>query len=95
MEKSIRIDPVPQPPSPASQSMIAAELGLTGSEPTAVFQGFVAVKRPPIVPPEDVLMEEVLDDEVLDAPPLPLEVEVEVEVEDVDVLVDEELLVVP
>jgi hypothetical protein len=66
IEKSMRIDPEPQPPLAASAPTMALELALGGSASTGVFQGFAAVKSPPTGAPA-------LDEELLAlVVPLPL-----------------------
>jgi hypothetical protein len=69
IEKSMRIDPVPQPPFAASQEMIASELVLLGWVSTGVFQGFCAVKMPPPAPPPP---DEPLLDDAAALPVVPL-----------------------
>jgi hypothetical protein len=49
MEKSMRIEPVPQPPLLASQLMMLLDEGLLGLAATGVFQGLAAWNKP--VPP--------------------------------------------
>ena len=56
---------MPQPPADSSHWVIAEDEALTGSESTAVFHGFDAVKSP--VPPPPELPEELLVDDELEA----------------------------
>jgi hypothetical protein len=71
--------------------MIVSELGLLGSVSTGVFHGLGAVKRPPTLP--DELVDEVVLDEALPEV-LPEEV-VDEDVLDEDVVLDDEVEVLP
>jgi hypothetical protein len=100
MEKSIRIDPPPQPPAPESHWMMPSEVLLFVTPSTRVFQGLAALNRPPppVLPPldeeldeeEPVAPEELLDeDDELDEV-FPLDEDDELEL-DVDCPLEEEL----
>ncbi|MFT3766846.1 MAG: hypothetical protein QM820_15215 [Minicystis sp.] len=57
MAKSMRIDPVPQPPAFESHEMMLAELACLAAVAMDVFHAFCAWNRPvpPVVPPDDEL----------------------------------------